>query len=127
MIQSTVLSKVIISSLLITAILVLGLMLSKTGKPYNSILTAGHKLVSLALVIYLAIFLWGVVKGVDLSAVFYILSLVLLISIIALFASGAMLTLDKHAILMQWTHRFATVGFIVSLAIVFYRIASAKF
>ncbi len=113
--------------MLFIVVLVLGVILSKTGKPYNSILTAGHKLLSLALVVYLAVYFFGVAKEADLSAVFYIFCFVLLISLVALFASGAMLTLEKHAILMQWTHRFATVGFIISLAIVFYRIATAKF
>lgn len=127
MLQAPTLPKVILSSLLFIAILALGIVLSKTGKPYNSFLVAGHKLLSLTLVVYVAVYFIGAAKGVELSVVFYIFSFVLLISVVALFASGAMLSMDKHAILMQWTHRFATVGFIVSLAIVFYRVASVKF
>ena len=127
MLQSTILSKVIISSLLVIAVLVLGVILSKTGKPYNSFLTAGHKLISLALVVYIAVYFFGAARGADLSVIFYIFCALFLICTVALFASGAMLSLDKHAILMQWTHRFATGGFVITLAIIFYRIASAKF
>lgn len=97
--------------------LVFGFWLSHAGKPYNGFLFNVHKLIALSFV---------VLAGIQFSKMFHapdwLLVALLLISalcVIALFASGALMSAGKlDYTLMLTIHRFAPVFLMVSLGLI---------
>jgi len=72
-----------------------GIWLSKAGKPYNQLIFTAHKLIALATVAMAAVALFSLFKNSGNKGLVLIAAVILGALFIALFATGAMLSLDK--------------------------------
>lgn len=105
----------------ITFILTLafGFWVSHVGKPYNGLLFNVHKLIALGAVVATVIQLAKLLKGADSLALIIVLLVVAALCVIALFASGALMSMGKlDYALMLTVHRVAPVVLIVAMVIV---------
>ncbi len=111
---------------LFVLVLVLGLILHRTGKPYDVALFNAHKFVSLTLVVFSSIVIFSFAKQTDLTFNLYLFISLLVLSVVALFASGALLYLDRMNKLMLIIHWIATGSFAMSLVFLLYRVFQVK-
>lgn len=101
--------------------LVFGIWLSSSGKPYNSILFNIHKLIALGAVIVTIIQLAQVLRGADSLALIIALLAVAGLCAIALFASGALMSMEKMDYRLTLTiHQIAPVVMIIAMVLVVY-------
>ncbi len=90
--------------------LVFGFWLSNAGKPYNGILFNIHKLIALGAAILTAVQLFTALKNIDIQVVPILLIVVAVVSVIALFATGALMSMDKMSYQVMLTiHRVAPI------------------
>ena len=115
-------SKIIINSALMLITIVLGVVLHKTGKPYNNLLFTAHKLITLGFVVYLAIVMVNYDKLNGFNPLLVAFTVLLMLSVIALMVSGALLSLDKLETAMLKLHRISTAGAILGFAGIVYGI-----
>lgn len=102
---------------------VFGLWLSHFGKPYKSLLFNMHKLIALGGVILTVVQLLKVMQNP--GALFPIIALLVLagLTIVALFASGALMSMDKSGyILLRTIHRVSPAVLAIALALLVYLI-----
>lgn len=101
--------------------LAFGFWLSHVGKPYNVPLFNVHKLIALGGVVVAVIQLVKVLKDVDSLALIIVLLVVAGLCIIALFASGALMSMEKLDYTLTLTiHRIAPVVMVIAMAVVAY-------
>ncbi len=99
--------------------LVFGFWLSHSGKPYNGILFNVHKLIALSAVIATVIQLSKMLKTADSPAVVIALLVVAALCVIALFASGALMSMGKANYgLLLTIHRIAPALVAIAMAVV---------
>lgn len=93
-----------------------GLWLSRSGKPYNGLLFNVHKLVALAAVIITVVQFVRILARVDWPAISSVLLVLAGLGVMALFASGALMSAGKfdHA-LLRTIHRIALAALVVAL------------
>ena len=115
------LSKFIVTGILFLLTLAFGVWLSRSGKPYNGALFNIHKLIALATVVVAVIQLIGVLKASASPALVIVLLVLAGLSVIALFASGALMSAGKldYAIMLA-VHRIAPLVLAVAMALVVY-------
>jgi hypothetical protein len=114
-------SNFIATGILFLFTLAFGVWLSRSGKPYNGILFNIHKLVALATVVVAAIQLFGALKGPASSVVVIVLLVLAGLSVIALFASGALMSAGKLDYAAMLTiHRIASPVLAFATALVIY-------
>jgi hypothetical protein len=115
-------TKVIINITLILITIVIGYILHKRGRPYNDAIFTVHKLASIAFIIFTAIILTGFVKNNSPDILFITMLVVAAASILILLVSGGMMSLDKLHLQMMWVHRIFSGTFVISIAVIFYRL-----
>ncbi|HNT26040.1 MAG TPA: hypothetical protein PKM21_16840 [Anaerolineales bacterium] len=93
--MSTTQLKIAITAGLFLCIFVFGFWLSRSGKPYNVVIFTIHKLVALGAVIYLATTVFKVYQAASLNPTHTILIALTAFCLLALFVTGALLSLDK--------------------------------
>lgn len=107
--MKTIQSKIIITGILFLLIIITGIWLKKTGKPYKTGIVTLHKLIAITSIIILVTIILNLIKGIVLKQIELIL-IILSGSFFALsIATGAFLTIDKpinKTILT--THRITT-------------------
>jgi hypothetical protein len=96
--------------------LALGFWLSHSGKPYNGLLFNAHKLIALAAVIVTVVQLVRMLRSGDVSVLLSALLALAVLCVLALFASGALMSTGKldHA-LLHTIHRIALAALVVVL------------
>jgi len=114
-----------ISIVLVLITIALGLMLHKSGMPYNKVWLALHKFATIGLIVFMSVILINVSRNSGVEALPIITVILSVISVLLLMGSGALLSLDKWHISMLWIHRFATLALIISLGIIYYSIFAA--
>ena len=77
--------------------LVSGVILSKTGRPLNSLLFTLHKLISVGTVILIGTHLYNIAKPVGLAGPIFALVVITGLLFLALIVSGGFLSFDKPA------------------------------
>lgn len=77
------------------AIFATGYWLSRTGKPYNSVIFTAHKLIALAAVALFVILLYRMNRAGLLSPVALIAAAITALFFVGLFATGGLLSIDK--------------------------------
>ena len=105
----------------ITLLLTLGFgfWVSNTGKPYNGFLFNIHKLIALGTVIIAAIQLSKILKGADSLGLIITLLALASICVIALFATGALMSMGKLDYTLTLTiHRIASAVIVIALPLV---------
>ncbi len=122
------LTKFITPGIIFLVTLASGFWLSSLGKPYNGIIFNLHKLVALAVVIVTAIQVTKTLKlAADPQALVVILLVLAGACIVALFATGALLSLGKLEYgLMLFIHRAALILLPVSMAGMLYLMAGSR-
>ena len=114
--------KLIISLVLLILIIIVGIVLHKTGKPYNTLLFNLHKLASVALVVIIVLLSVKYFKEIDAGLLFYIILGFSSVSFIVLFISGAMMSLDRMHEIMRIIHIISTILEIISFSLIIYLI-----
>ena len=119
-----ILAKFLIPGILFLLTLAFGFWLSKTGRPYNGLLFNAHKLIALAGVVVAAIQVAKNLAPANSSALLTVLLVVAAISIIALFASGALLSANKlNYFSLRAIHNISLGLMILALAVAAYLLA----
>ena len=114
--------KIIGNSALVLATIITGIILHRTGRPYNGLIFTIHKLVTIAFVILIARILIVHIHSHGTTALFLTLLVLSALSVIILAFSGGAMSLDKMYNSMLIVHRIATAIFIVCIAGIFYTI-----
>jgi len=114
-------SKFLLPGIAFVLTLAFGFWVSHVGKPYNGLLFNVHNLIALGAVIATVIQLTKLLKGADALALIIVSLVVAALCVIALFASGALMRMDKlDYVLMLTVHRVAPVVLVVAIALAFY-------
>jgi len=112
-------SKILLPGIVFILTLAFGFWVSHVGKPYNGLLFNVHKLIALGAVVATVIQLVKLLKSADALALVGVLLVVAALCVIALFASGALMSMDKlDYALMLTIHRVAPVVLVIAMVIV---------
>jgi hypothetical protein len=116
-----VLSNFITSGIIFLLTLVSGVWLSLSGRPYNGLLFNIHKLIALGAVIATAIQISNTLKNTEFQVVLIMLVIVTGLCVVALFVTGAMMSLEKlnHNVMLT-IHRIAPILAIITMAVTLY-------
>ena len=88
-------NKFLFAGIFFVLIILSGLWLSHTGKPLNTFILTGHKLISLGAVVYLALTVYRIHQVTPLSPIEIAASACTLLFFIALIATGGLLSTAK--------------------------------
>jgi hypothetical protein len=98
-----------------------GVWLSRSGKPLNSAIITVHKLIALGALIATAIQTYHALKGAQIQAGLIVLLVVAAVSVVALFVTGALMSMDKPAYGMLLTiHNIALFLAAIAVALAAY-------
>ena len=93
---------------------ILGFWLSRLGKPYHQVVFNFHKLIALAAVVMVGVEFSNWFKSGEVQPEWILLVVLIAIMTIILFASGALLSLEKLDYkLLHLLHRIAPVGLVL--------------
>lgn len=103
------------------ATLALGFWLGRAGKPYNGILFNIHKLVALGTVVFTIIQIYNLLKGSQAETLIILSVIVAAIGVIALFASGAFLSIGNLGYgVMKLIHNIAPFLVVIGVGLAIY-------
>jgi hypothetical protein len=114
-------SKFIAPGIVFLLTLIFGFWLSNSGKPYNGILFNIHKLIALGAVVATATQIYNIFKVMEPQSPIVILVILAAICVVALFASGAFMSignLNYHV--MKTIHNIAPVLMVIAMALTLY-------
>ena len=112
-------SKFLLPGIAFILTLAFGFWVTHAGKPYNVALFNFHKLIALGAVVATVIQLTNLLKSADALALIIVLLVVAALCVIALFASGALMSMDKlDYALMLTIHRVAPVVLVIAMVVV---------
>lgn len=110
-------SKLLLPVILFVSTLGFGLWLSLSGKPYNGLLFNIHKLLALGAVILAGVQVYNLMKSLPPQGWLFALIVVTVLCAVALFASGAFLSIGKlNAQVLLNVHRIAIAVAIICVA-----------
>ena len=110
-------SKLLLPVILFVSTLGFGLWLSLSGKPYNGLLFNIHKLLALGAVILAGVQVYSLMKSLPPQGWLFALIVVTVLCAVALFASGAFLSIGKlYAQVLLNVHRIAIAVAIICVA-----------
>lgn len=108
--------------------LVFGFFVSRSGKPYNGILFTLHKLIALGTVVFTVLRLFKVRSSMDSTTLMIALLVMAAICVVALFASGALMSMGRlDYTRMRTIHRIAPVVLLGAVAWVVYLLGKSIF
>lgn len=99
--------KIIICGILLVLLVVSGIFLTRTGKPYHVLVFAIHKMLTVALGVLLFMLILPVIRLDVFPLVHLVIAGILALGLIGLIVSGGMMSLDKFHGVMLWIHRFS--------------------
>lgn len=102
---------------------IFGFWLSRLGKPYQQVVFNIHKLLALAVVVMVALGFNQRFKSEVISTEWLLLMILIAIMTIILFASGALMSLEKwNYHWLKWIHRLASITLVLgAVGWVFYK------
>ncbi|MBN1934061.1 MAG: hypothetical protein JW934_05330 [Anaerolineae bacterium] len=113
--------KFIIPGIVFLLTLASGVWLSHLGKPYNGFLFSVHKLIALGAVIVMTIQLARTLENADSLALIIALLALAGLCVVALFATGALMSMGKlNYAVMLTIHKIAPVVVVIAMALVVY-------
>lgn len=123
----SVASKIIVSGLLIALIIVTGIWLTGLGRPLNTALFTVHKLIALGFVVFTSILVINLLKQTPMTPLVMVFITICALSVIALFATGAILSAEKPlSRLLVTIHAAAPVVMVIASAALFYLLTRKK-
>ncbi len=118
--QATLTLKIIISSILVVLILVAGIFLHRSGKPYPTLLFTVHKLCTVAMIVLMSIVAVKFLRVEDTGMIHYLLLGAMILFATGLLVSGGMMSLDTLQGPMLTVHRVTTILYLISSTIFSY-------
>ena len=113
--------KITVIGVLFLLIIISGISLARTGKPYSPVLFNIHKLISLAGVVLTGIVVYNLLRGLEVSPLMWALVIVTGVFFIILIVSGGLLILDKPFYnLLRTIHRILPAVSIILTAVIFF-------
>jgi len=101
--------------------LVFGFWLGRSGKPYNGVLFNIHKLIALGAVILITMQIYNALKIMEINTLIVIMIVIAAICAIALFASGAFMSIGNHNYqIMKFIHNVAPILLVIAMAFTIY-------
>ena len=102
-------------------IIISGIWLTKTGKPYNPVLFNVHKLISLGGVVFTGIVVYNLLREIEIRPLIWALVILTGVFFIVLIVTGGLLNLDKPFYnLLRTIHRILPAVFVILTAVIFY-------
>jgi hypothetical protein len=99
-----------------------GLWLSNSGKPLNTVIFTIHKLIALAAVILVIMYIANTIKGVEVQVITISLLVIAGLCVLALFTTGALISMGKLNYELSLTiHRIAPLVAAAAMALVVWR------
>jgi len=125
--MSTSVSRIVITGLLFLFTFVFGIWLSNAGKPYNPVLFNIHKLIALGTVIFTAVTVYHLRADGEIRALVLGAIVITGLLFLALFVSGALLSIGKpeHVAILT-IHRVAPLLAVIATALTLYLLISSK-
>lgn len=113
--------KLVLSVIFLVLVIATGIWLTSLGKPINTALFTVHKLLALAFAVFTAVLVIGLIKGAGVNMTLLLLIITAVLSIIALFASGAVLSMNKPAAeIFSIIHRLTPITVTISTFLILY-------
>jgi len=101
--------------------LVFGFWLSKVGKPYNGLLFNIHKLIALGTVVITAMQIYKMLANSETETLIAILIIITGLCVVALFASGAFMSIGNlNYQIMKTIHNIAPIPMVIVMALTIY-------
>jgi hypothetical protein len=98
-----------------------GICLSSLGKPYNAIIFTIHKVIAVISVVLIVLLFINLIQDTQTQALVMFLLIVAGISILALFATGALMSMGKMSYAISKTiHIIASITAVISSALSIY-------
>ena len=120
-------SKVIVTGLLLLFTFLSGVWLSHSGRPYNTVIFTLHKLIALGAVIFTVVTVQQLRTGMDTRTLALGAVVVTGLLFLALFASGALLSIGKpDHIAILTIHRVAPLLAVIATAATMVLLVSSK-
>jgi hypothetical protein len=95
--------------------------LGRSGKPYNGVLFNIHKLIALGAVILITMQIYNALKIMEVNTLIVILIVITVICVVALFASGAFMSIGNlNYQVMKTIHNVAPILIIIATALTIY-------
>lgn len=114
-------SKIIAIGVLFLLTIISGIWLHNIGKPLNTLIFTIHKLLALATVLFTAITIYNLFKNTEIKTTILILIITAGFSLLALFISGALLSIGKlKGNIVLTIHNIATILAVFSSAVTIY-------
>ena len=114
--------KIIGNLALVLITIVMGLILHKSGKPYNTIIFSIHKLATIAFLIFIVVIVVNHIRINGSDGIFITFLIASIISVFALMISGGLMSLDRMQGIMMIVHWISTFIFLICISGLFYRI-----
>ena len=115
-------SRFILPGILFLLTLASGIWLSNSGKPLNTVIFTIHKLIALAAVVLVVIYISNILKGMEIQALTISLLAIAGLCVLGLFASGALISLGKLNYEISLSiHRIAPLVAAAATALVIWR------
>jgi hypothetical protein len=122
-----ILPKFIAPGIVFLLTLAFGVWLSNSGKPYNGVLFNVHKLIALGAAILTAVQLFKVLKDTGIQVVPILLIVTAVACVVALFATGALMSMEKMSYQVALTiHRLAPILVVIAIAVTVYLLAGTS-
>ncbi len=95
-----------------------GFWLRKKGKPYNGLLFNVHKLLALGNVIFTGMMVFRLIENMHVPVGMVVLLVLVVLSVISLFASGALMSIGKqdHS-LVRISHRISVAVLVLAMVL----------
>ena len=98
-----------------------GFWLTRSGRPYSTIVVTIHKLISVGAFVFLAISLYQINRGVPLSGAEVAAGVITTLFFFGTIATGAMLTAERPMpAIVLWLHRITPFLTVVATAVTLY-------
>lgn len=119
---SGALNKVLICAGLMLITLVVGVILTRSGKPYNTAVFTIHKLAAVAFAVIAVILFVNFNKAFGMDMTDWILAVLMGVSLIGVMVSGGLISTDQYEVIMKIIHKISTALLLFSGTLEFYRI-----
>jgi hypothetical protein len=117
----SILAKFTVPGVVFLLALASGFWLSRSGKPLKTGIFTVHKLIALAAVIATAMQTYNALKGAEIQAILVALLIAAAAGVLALFATGALMSMNKPAYSgLLAIHNIAPVLAVIAMALTIY-------
>lgn len=121
--------KIIIVGIVLLFIMITGFILHNLGRPLNTLIFTIHKLSAVAIAILLGIIIFNFFKISGIDPVILFISILISLSFVVLFVSGAFLSINKFSNTIPTLliiHNIATVVVVISIIVLVYFLLMLK-